>query len=201
MILQTPDHGQNIGLQTKIKTAPTVVAVTLTEIRDLLKKTNTTDDDIITELIVSATRQAELYTKSSFLSQVLLAEWEAYGSAGVELPFGPHISVDFVNRVFQGELTLLDSTEFYSTGLTDLIVFPDVAWKISIGKNTYGLRVEYTAGYGTTAADVPSPIKEAIKRAVITNYEFKRDFVTGTIVARLPNESKRMLDPYIRRPV
>lgn len=196
MILQTPEYGENTGLQVKVKTPPAVEPVVLADVTAVLKPPTTDDNAMLTTLIASARRQAELYTGRSFINQVLLAEWDTYSSRGVELPYGPHGVIVEVNRVYEGELTALTSTDYYEKGLLEKTIVPNTAYKLSLGRYQYGLRVEYNAGYGATAADVPEPIKEAIIQIAINNYEHRRDVITGTTLAVIPNSAKEKLKPF-----
>lgn len=52
----------------------------------------------------------------------------------------------------------------------------------------------YELGYAPDS--VPGPIRLAILRIVATHYENREDEVVGTVVARLSEDAKALLDPY-----
>ena len=49
---------------------------------------------------------------------------------------------------------------------------------------------------GATAGDVPEDIVLAIKRMILTNYEYREDLLAGTIVAEIPTDARMLLAPY-----
>lgn len=57
------------------------------------------------------------------------------------------------------------------------IVSRNDGWEIN--RRDRAAEIVYTAGYGSSASDVPSPIREACLRLVSTRYEFREDVVMG----------------------
>lgn len=56
--------------------------------------------------------------------------------------------------------------------------------------------VEYVAGYGDEADDVPASIRHGIRMVAATMYEHREDVVVGTIAAVIQANSRRYFDAY-----
>jgi len=69
------------------------------------------------------------------------------------------------------------------------------AWPSSL-RSRNSLKITYTAGYGTSAGDVPDAITEALLRMIGTMYEQRSDEVVGTSTARVTYDARRLLSPY-----
>jgi uncharacterized phiE125 gp8 family phage protein len=59
-----------------------------------------------------------------------------------------------------------------------------------------GVAVEYTAGYGDTAADVPAPLRQAMLLMIGHWYEHREAVITGSISTGLPLAARALLAPY-----
>jgi uncharacterized phiE125 gp8 family phage protein len=93
----------------------------------------------------------------------------------VELPAPPLMSITSVAVLDQAGLsTAYDSANYFvvTEGIPGLIVVKDGCTPpINTNRYTAGIRVEYKAGYGSAASNVPQPIREAIKLWSIACYE------------------------------
>jgi uncharacterized phiE125 gp8 family phage protein len=90
-------------------------------------------------------------------------------AAQIELPYPPIISVDSIKYLdSSGVEQTIPPAEYvlYDYGTVGHYVAPVTAWPAA----SSGIRITYTAGYGDTAADVPSDMKAWMLLAIGTMY-------------------------------
>lgn len=172
--------------------APSIEPVTLAEARLYCRVDATDEDAMLTDLIVAARQDAEAITQRSFITQGWRLVLDGFPEA-IELERGNVLSVASVT--YQ-DMTGVWQTMPTSDYVADLSrnparitpVFGKV-WPIPLPQ-IGTVKVDYTAGYGPTAADVPSGIKRWIKMRVNTIYEYRAE------VAIMPRGKVELL-PYI----
>jgi uncharacterized phiE125 gp8 family phage protein len=201
-------------------TAPTVEPITLAQAKDHLRQDTDDEDDLISSLITAARRWAEAYTRRAFITQTWRLSFDAadvpasvssdpvavalqiqpVAGSIITLPRPPLIDVMGITSYSTANVA---ATVAPATYLVDPYSTPGrvclndgQTWPTGL-RAIDSLVVEYTAGYGATAAAVPYDIKAAIKRLVNTIYEQREDFVVGQTISRdVPSDAKTMLDPY-----
>ena len=185
---------------------PLVEPVSLSEARDWLEIENFTEDDPKLKLIIKSARQwCEKWLSRSLITQTLTSNFENYGRK-INLPYSPVQSVTSVTRIQNDVSTLLtEGSDYYvmanrdkylnmnTISYTNGFLYPKDRFH-----NSDSLEVVYVSGYGDEKEDVPELIREAILRIVSTNYESRNNFITGTTIAKAPNEAKALLKPYKR---
>lgn len=170
----------------KIKTAPTLEPVTASDVRAQLRLDDETQDDMINVLIKAARQAVEVKTKRTLIKTVYQLYYEKFPSYEadknqfqvypyqMELLRFPIISVDSIKYYdTDGTLTTLSATEYTS----DLVSVPARVTP-AYGKSWPSTRdmvnavvIEYSAGYGTTAASVPEALRQAIIMLVCDLFE------------------------------
>ena len=179
--------------------APAIEPVTLVDMKNYLRVDSdlTQDDALITMLISAARRYAESVTGRSFISQgwrLVLDSFPGYGMTGVQwgvgyshprnavlLEKGPVISVDSIVYTDMGGATQTIATPGapdYAVDLTGPVprITPGFGkiWPIPLPQ-IGAVQVNYTAGYGTTAASVPEGIRQWLMLRVATMYENREE--------------------------
>lgn len=163
-------RGENTGLQWKVTIEPAETPVTLTELKNKLKIDHAADDTLLTNIIAGSTKLLEKALSQSFVTQTITAEWETY-SDEVELPRGPHQSINSVTRLFKDETeVLVENTGYYKKGIKNFVIHPTQIYTASGGPNNYGLQVEFVAGYGAASA-VTQHIKDLVLEQSVISYE------------------------------
>ena len=138
-------------------------------------------------LIEAMIDMAEKYAGITLRTKEYTFEFQQYGNT-VQLPYGPHVSVDAVRTKLDGtETTLTAGTDYFVTGQDFKTLNITESFKYQ------QLEVDVTAGYG--AANVPELIQLALYKAVLSNYEDRQDLVEGSAFS-LPNASKMLLQQY-----
>lgn len=181
-----------------VTTAPAIEPVTTAEAKTHMRITSSADDTYIAGLITAARQWCEWYQGRSYIEQTITMYLD-YWSSVILLPQPPAISVTTLKYYnTAGTLTTLTLNTDYKV---DVIAQPgqvyeayDTSWP-SLRDMHNAIEVIYKAGYGDEAADVPTPVKHAIKILVTTWYE-NRDAVTDiTKFAQVPFSVKALLDP------
>ncbi len=127
------------------------------------------DETLIDSLIVAARENAEDYTQKPFIIREFKTTYDknsnshllcSHASFYIELPKQPVVSIVSV-KYFDTDNAehTIDSANYYFD--SKKIVFSDVSFE-SI-RDLDSLSINYTAGFGSTMADIPSNIKTAIK--------------------------------------
>ena len=171
--------------------------VTATEAKLFCKVTGATEDDLFTILIKAARQSLEKYTGRSFGSKTLHAFWLQYPSDYLfELPYGPVSSVDHVYYIDEEgtEEEAVLNEDYWVYGDTEAVVKMTQYWSTGL-KKTNSVRIEYTAGYGTTGCDtLPSALKLAILKEIESQYVYREN--VGASSGELCNSSKNLARPY-----
>lgn len=173
-------------------------AITVKNLKDWGKIPGDAEDQIVEDIIKAVRQLQEQWTKLSFIEKTITAHWDSLGTErSITLPFGPIRSIQSVKRVYSdGTLSdaLVLDTDYYVTGMDFKIINLYQRW-MSAGAVQTGLRVAYTAGYGD-AVDLPDPIRQAMLRHVITDYDQRDDLEVYNLV--LYDWTKEALQPYKR---
>ncbi len=184
----------------KLKTAPSLEPVALAEAKLHLKiDSDTTDDNLITALIVAAREQAEKYTGRALVEQVWEYYIDEFEDDEIELLHPPLMSITSITYIDPDNVTQTLSTSIYDADLHSepgqIYLKYGKSWP-SVLDIENSIKITYKAGYGATAASVPASIKAAILLLIGDLYENRQETIVGASVAKLPNGIQYLLDPY-----
>ncbi|HYD58965.1 MAG TPA: phage head-tail connector protein [Noviherbaspirillum sp.] len=180
-------------------TPPAEEPISLAEARLQLKLTAddpTTEDPLIETYISAARQYAEAYTGRSFITQGWRLVLDGFPRC-VELEKGVVQTISAITyRDMAGQWQTLDSSVY----ATELSGCPGLvseafgqAWPQTLPQ-IGSVRIDYTAGYGDVASDVPAGIRNWILLRVETMFEHRGENAAG-VVTPLPHVD-RMLDPF-----
>lgn len=174
-------------------TAPAGEPITLIEAKLQCRVDTADEDDLINALIVTAREQAEHRLGRALITQTWLMTLEWFSSnpirqpgsryevesylntcREIKLPLSPLQSISFIKYLdSNGDLQTLANTE-YQVITSELIakVLPayEKTWP-STRCQPESIQIQYIAGFGDTAADVPSSIKTWMKMAIESLYK------------------------------
>ena len=85
-----------------------------------------------------------------------------------------------------------DSANYLTTGVPEIEVAPDISLP-SVSTRQYPWTVRYTAGYGTSASDVPHTLQQAMRLIIEDMDRFRGNFMTGTVTAPVAIGVRRLL--------
>lgn len=173
----------------ELTTAPDSEPISLAEAKAHLHVDDAAEDDLITRLIVAARNWAEEATGR----QLIEADWtlwlDAFPVEGIVLPRPPLSAVTKVSYVAtSGVLTVLAAANYQvSEGAEPGIIWPAYGktWPATRPQRQ-AVKIEYTAGYGETAADVPATIRQAMFLLIGHYYKYREPVVEGHIVTSVP---------------
>lgn len=160
-------------------TPPAAEPLTLAEMKVYLRVDHDNDDPLITDLIAAARELCESVTGRSLITRgysLYLDEWPS--CRALELPQLPLISVDQVN-VYGADNSsdIFDAVNYTvdTAGLPGRLVLTEGALPPLPGRVANGIEIQFTAGYGGDAADVPVLLRQGMKQAVAYMYENRGD--------------------------
>ena len=145
----------------------------------------------LVQLIQGVQDKAEAYCARSFTARTLTLKLDKVPSNGVlELPMSPVTSISSVKTLAEDdtETTVLASTYYLADDYRLIFTtWPDLQ------RDYGGLAITYVTG---DSSRVPDAVKVGMYKALSTIFEHREDFVIGSTVAMLPNESTTFLDSY-----
>jgi uncharacterized phiE125 gp8 family phage protein len=181
-------------------TAPAVEPLSLAEAKAYLRVETPDDDDVIAALIVGSRIHVEAQTRRALITQSWRIAVDAWPVDG-RLPIVPApLQALAAARVydFDNNAQALDTDAFVlDKGASALIFAPNLAtWALPApGRTSAGIELDVMVGYGDAAADVPEPLRQAIRSLVAHWYE-NRGLVSAGATAALPQTVAALLAPY-----
>jgi uncharacterized phiE125 gp8 family phage protein len=182
-----------------LQTPPALEPVTLAEFKSHARIDGTADDILATGLIIAARQWVEQYTRRALITQTWRLWLDAPPDArSINLPHSPVLTVNSLQYFDEADAATVWSIGNYFVDLASqparLALRNGAVWPLPI-RSTNGLMIEYSAGYGATAAAVPEALKLAIKQIAAHWYEQRGDAVTAGI-ALVPLTALAILAPY-----
>jgi len=181
----------------QVITPASTYPVSLTEAKLHLKVDITTDDTLITNLIVAATQVSEEYTNRFFIDTVVNQTCsdfkelsELFKSKVSAVTHIKYYDSDNAQQTWASSNYVVNKE--YEPCQINLVVdksFPNIADRID------AVECRYTVGYGT-ASDVPDVIKQAILLTLGNWYENRMSVITGRTTTEMPMSAKFLLDTY-----
>lgn len=163
------------------------------------------DDGLLYGLAKAVEANIEQLTGRQLLEATYEFSLGRFPKSGIRLPRPPLLDVVSVkyldeNNVEQdypaGAYTVLGKSDPVNRGVILWSAFDDVDHPNDIANSEDAIRVTFKAGYGKPA-DVPEPIKMAVRLGVSQYYDIRSDVMTGTIVPKVPRTSEMLLRSYV----
>jgi uncharacterized phiE125 gp8 family phage protein len=180
----------------KVIEPPKIEPVSLAEVKDQLGITDTRSDGILSRRIVEARELVEQYTGRALLSQTREIRWDCFVDRH-ELPSA--LTVSSVKYIDTNGVEQTVSSSDYTLDTYAFIPFVqtayDVAWPYTRHEKN-AVRIQFTAGYGTTVESVPALIREQIILLIGHWTNRQPQLENGITVSRIPYAIRDMLDNY-----
>jgi uncharacterized phiE125 gp8 family phage protein len=163
----------------RVITPPTVEPVSVETAKSYLRIDGTADDTLLAVLIAAARGTGEELARRAFITQTLemtVDAWPADYVLTIQRP--PLLTVTSVKYLDRSKV---EAT--WTDYVVDIkseparIIFRSLPSTVLL--ETGGITVRFTAGYGTTAADVPQTIKQAV--LLLTAYWFENREMGGVV--------------------
>jgi len=167
-------------MATTIVTAPTIEPVSVAEIKDFLRITDTgaTDDSTVAAFITAARRYCEQVQNRAYIDQGLKLTLDAFPTeSGIALPRSPVTTVASIVYYGVGNTAATMTAGNYFVDIASVpgrvnLAYGE-AWPTTILRPINGVEIQYTAGFGSVASSVPAEVRQAIKLAVGHMYEHR----------------------------
>ena len=156
----------------KLKTAPASEPALNTDVQAYLRLDSTAYNTTLSNYAAMARLQAETYTRRAFLTQtwyLMLDSREI--SEEIKIPRPPLVSATILTYNDAGAPTAQDAASYTVDTYSDpgrIYLNPGYTWNYTRERN--GMLIEFIAGYGAAATDVPADIKMAITEAAALYY-------------------------------
>lgn len=186
-----------MGLRLTLKTAPTVEPLTVAEAKKHLNIMTFDDDSYITTLITAARMNTEKVLHRALITQTWNMYFDKFESI-FSLANPPLQSVTSIKYIDTSGAEQTLSTDVYTVDIDSepgqVYRSYDESWP-DIQAVEKAVDIEYVAGYGDAATDVPAPIKHGMLMLISHMYEH-RESVNDFQVYHVPMGYEALLWPY-----
>jgi len=145
-------------------TAPALEPVSLAEAKAHLRLEDNEEDELIAGLIVAARQYCEGFTRRALISQEWRLVLDGLPRGAVGLPRPPLIAVDALRlRDGEGGAEIVDPARYRVDTASEPGRLLVTGMADPPGRELGGVEIDFTAGFGAAASDVPAGIRQAIK--------------------------------------
>lgn len=181
--------------------APALEPVSLAEAKAHLRVDTASEDSFIASLITTSRLQVEAILGLALIQQSWTWRFDAWPRKDVELPLRPIISVASI-RTQNSDLSYI--TVAASNYILDPQGPPPRLVPVNAGFSkpgiaALGVEIQFTAGFGPAATDVPAPLRQAILLLVAHWYENREPVIAGMPAGSFPDAVIGLLEPYRMR--
>ena len=181
--------------------APALEPISLAEAKAHLRVDSTAEDTFISSLITTSRLQVEAILGLALIQQSWTWRFDAWPPQGVELPLRPIISVASV-RTQNSDLSYItiaaDNYILDPQGPPPRLVPVGVGFA-KPGVAALGVEIQFVAGFGSAAIDVPPPLRQAILLLTAHWFENREPVIAGASVTTFPDAVIGLLEPYRMR--
>lgn len=207
-------------MSVSLKTAPVLEPFTVSEVKSFLRISHSTEDILLTSMIVAARQIVEEYTLRALITQTWEMWLDAFPggrstvwwdgtleshanilNAGMKnflvLPRPPLVSITHLKTYDDSDTATTFSSSYYIADTKGtpgrLGLKTGASWPVAL-RGINAVNVEWVAGYGVASA-VPTVIKQAIYTIISDLYENRGDDQKMETYD-IPSLAKRLLQPY-----
>ncbi len=183
-------------------TSPSTEPVSKSTAKDHLRVDFTNDDSMIERQIESARRYIEKVSGLSLIDQTWRWTRDRFPGDVFDIPRPPLQSVNSIKYTdSDGNTSTVSSSKYIvdtdstpgRVALKDDEDWPNVDPQLQV---VNGVEINFDAGYGSSASDVPSDLRDAILLVVGHLYENREWTVTGAISREVKNSVMALVRPH-----
>ena len=167
-----PSDGNRIW---KVTTNPVIEPITVDEVKEFAHIDGTDEDTLISGFITAARMNCEAYLGRALISQTITMKMDFWPGETIDLPRPPLISITAVEILDEDDTaTEYSSSNYYIITESipgQLVLKRDVTYPTNSDRDHQGYQIRFKAGYGTSASDVPSAIRQGLKMWTTDIYE------------------------------
>lgn len=175
---------------------PAEEPLSLAEAKAFLRVEHDDDDAVIAALVAGARIHVEAATRRALIRQTWRLARDAWQAEGVIVINPSPLRQLLAVRVYDstGVTREVDPQSFVVDGAGARLWF--APWAVPApGRPVGGIELDVEAGFGETAADVPEPLRQAIRLLVAHWYESRLVAALGT-VSEYPHGVGPLMAPY-----
>ena len=177
-------------------TAPAIEPLTLSEAKDWLRVEHGDDNAIIAALIASARSHVEAHTRRALIAQTWRLIRDVWPTDGRIAVLPAPLREALAARVYDAEglAYAVDIEAFVADTASSVLAF--APWSLrQPGRPFAGIEIDVESGYGENAADVPAPLRQAI-RILLAHWYEHRGMVSEGAAAALPAGVASLIAPF-----
>lgn len=178
---------------------PAVEPVTLDEAKSCLRVETADDDATIAALIAGARVHIETQTRRALITQTWRLIRDAWPAGGRIAVLPAPLRTLLAARIYDGDgnAQAIDPQSFVIDTISAPGLLSFAPWSVpQPGRDHAGIELDVSVGYGDAAADVPEPLKLAIRLLVAHWYENRGVVTPGASLAVLPANVAALIAPY-----
>lgn len=184
-----------------IVTPPAIEPISLAEAKAQLRVDGTQDDTLITSLITAARQVAESLLARALITQTLRYLCDEAPEDVFTLPRAPLQSISSIKVYDDADTaTVLDPSLYMADTANSRVALRSGAVWPSVNRVMNGFEVQYVAGYGSNASDVPLAIRQGLLAHISHLYAHRGDSLTREGIAEaftsMPREALALYAPY-----
>jgi uncharacterized phiE125 gp8 family phage protein len=188
----------DIDMSSILLAGPAVEPLTLAEAKMFLRIEHDDDDDVIGALIAAARTHIEQKTRRALIAQswrLVRDAWPADGRLAVTpVPLQQVAAARVHNE--DGSTTAIDPQAFVVDGAAAPAILAFASWSLPApGRSVAGIEIDIDVGYGAEPADVPEPLRQAVRLLLAHWYE-NRALVAQRAGGMLPATVAALIAPY-----
>jgi len=179
--------------------APAVEPITLADAKTHCRIDGTSEDAYIASLIVTSRLQIEAALGLAMITQSWRWTLDAWPTGSIiELPMRPVQSIESLELVHTtGSTTPVAPASYRLDGLANPARLALTTLSLPLpAAIANGIAINFTAGFGASASDVPEPIRHATLLLVAHWYECREPAPAGTRHTPIPSTIDTLLAPY-----
>lgn len=177
---------------------PSEEPLSLVETRTFLRLDDGAEDALLETLIAAARLHVEGTTARAMIAQtwrLVLDDWPS--SREVKLPVGPAISLSAITAYDDnGDGHELDLSRFSLESTAPLLLVPKEVEGMPVLQERHGIEIDYVAGFGTSASDVPADLRHAMLSLVAYWFEHRDAVIVAGSGSVVPAGFDRLIAGY-----
>lgn len=180
-------------------TAAAADPISLDRVKRSLGLDNVIDfDTTLQELVKSATNAVSNDLGRALVNTTYTLYLQNWPGREIQLPYPPLVAVDSVK--YYGDATETLDTFASSSYTVSTAGDPGIVWVNedkdwpSLMNRPNPIEIQFQAGYGSNADDVPAAIQAAVTMTAAYFFEQPIPVITGTIATELPLGASRLID-------